>query len=334
MKLGIVIGRFQPVHWGHLDLIDKARKDNDSTLVILGSVNRLPDFKNPLTPDERQGLLEKLLYAGDDCVIQRQNDRPTDDEWVQDIVARVNNIEEDPTQVTLYCAKKDEEFYRSNFIYNVETVDTRSISATDVRHAWYHKSLWTVEDDVPQATLDLLNEFPDFEIYRKEWETGREMAFKKKEGHPFGNPLEPVSFAVIVQDNKILTGFRGGDRGYGTPGLPGGYVENTESTLQACMRETKEEMGIDLEMLIITGQAVCMAQAVEENLDDIGTRTIGINYLFVIKPEVDLEITVDGEETLDYQWIPLRDILEEKTLLFYNHNLVTQRLLARVGEST
>ena len=321
MKLGIIIGRFQPVHYGHLSLINTSKTNNDKTLVIMGSVNRLPNYNNPLTTEERKKLLETLVTPADDWVLQQQKDRPTDDEWVQDIVARVNNIEEDPTQVTLYCGKKDEEFYRSNFIYNVEVVKEEDISCVDIRHAWYQESLWTVEDSLPISSAAALELSDNFQELRDEWDLINNYPSQAEETYP-----NPVSYAVIVQDNKILIKYRDEIIGYQQPGLPGLYVLNTETTLDSCIRNTKVDTNIDLEMLIINGEAVCMAQAVEENLDSLGVRTLGVNYLFIIKPDVSLEITSDSD------WIPMKDILEENTLLFYNHNLVAQRLLSKLGD--
>jgi bifunctional NMN adenylyltransferase/nudix hydrolase len=159
------------------------------------------------------------------------------------------------------------------------------------------------------------------------------MDLRKKQGHPFGNPMEPVSFAVIVKDLKILVGKRNGTRGKGQYGLPGGFITNTETTLDGCMREVLEETSVDLKTLVQNGDALCLAQAVEENTDDIGTRTIGINYLFTVKPEADFTVTVDGEETTDFKWVPIRDLVEDKELLFFNHNRIVRRLLSKVGGS-
>jgi hypothetical protein len=75
-----------------------------------------------------------------------------------------------------------------------------------------------------------------------------------------------------------------------------------------------------------------MAQSVEENLDDLGARTIGINYLFVIRP--DTEVTpVKGDETSEFQWLPIADVCEDRTMLFYNHNRIVRHLLSKVGGS-
>ena len=135
MKLSLVIGRFQPLHSGHVDLINKAKEDGDKTLVIIGSSNQLPDFRNPFSYTERLGLLEECF--GDTLDIRPLPDYPSDDEWIQNVTSHALSVQEDPTQITLYCSPKDEKWYRKHFVFPVETVDNSSISATKVRDAFY-----------------------------------------------------------------------------------------------------------------------------------------------------------------------------------------------------
>ena len=334
MKLGVVIGRFQPYHKGHHDLVTKASRENDTVLLIIGSTNVLPNFKNPLTKEERKWLIVKQLTASNltNVVIRFQNDKDYDDDWIQDVNGHVLSLEEDPTQVVVYCNSKDEAYYRDTFIYPVETVDVTHISATTLRRFWYGGKLTATGNFIHKETMNHLLDHPDFARLRKEDEATTDNKVKKENGHPFNNPVEPVSFAVIIKEGKILVGRRTNARGMGQLGLPGGFVNKDESTLDASIRETQEELGVNLRSLIQEGKAVCMAQAVEENLDDLGTRTIGINYLFVIRP--DTEVTpVINDETSEFQWLPIADVCEDRTLLFYNHNRIVRHLLSKLGSA-
>tara|TARA_R110002073_G_scaffold309611_2_gene479935 strand:+ start:1125 stop:2141 length:1017 start_codon:yes stop_codon:yes gene_type:complete len=337
MKLSIVIGRFQPLHDGHLTLIEEARKQGDKTLILVGSPNKLPDYKDPFSYEERKQFLEDSLETLDEImdefIIRPLNDEPSDDDWVANVIGEAISLEEDPTQVTIYTSKKDEAFYRKTFLFPVETVNILDISATMIRHAWYTDTLWTVEEYLPPSVTFDMADHEDFERLAAESLSVDSMALTKEEGHPFGNPMEPVSFAVILQGSELLVGRRGAPRGRGQLGLAGGYVEKNETTLEGCMREVREEMGVDLKHMITSGHAQCLAQAVEENLGDLGTRTLGVNYLFVINPEIELEIQVDGSETTEHKWLTTKDVYEDKELLFYNHNLVVKRLLSKLGDN-
>jgi bifunctional NMN adenylyltransferase/nudix hydrolase len=333
MKLAVIIGRFQPFHIGHLSLINKAQEEADKVLILIGSSKQLPDFKNPFSYEERLAMLRSTLLEDDKRFIRPLPDEEHDADWIANVIGEVIAIEEDPTEVAIYTNPKDEEFYRKSFIFPVETLDEVPISATYVRESWYADSLWCVEEYLTEKVCMFLDEHPDRERLATEWSTTKSMKLIKEQGHPFENPMEPVSFAVIVQGTSMLVGRRGGTRGNGQLGLPGGYIESGETSLQGCMRETKEELGLDLHALIMAGSAQCLAQAVEENMGDLGIRTIGINYLFVLKPDLEVEVTVDGIETTDHEWLRVADVTLDNTLLFFNHNLVTKRLLSKVGDN-
>lgn len=332
MKLGLIIGRFQPLHNGHISLINKALQENDKVLVLIGSTNKLPDFKNPFTTEERIAFLAGSFGDNENVIVNTIKDYDSDDEWVQEVTARALSFEEDPTKITLYCNPKDYDWYTGNFLFPVETEDSVYISATTIRNAWYNGD-YSWSQVVALHVMETMDAAQSYQRLQREYRNTTQMGALKKQGHPFGNPMEPVSFAVIIKDGQVLVGKRKGPRGAGQFGLPGGFVQNTETTLEAAMRETKEELGVDLKTLVTSGNAVCMAQAVSENLGDLGVRTLGVNYLFVVKPEVELEITLDTSETTEYQWVPYLDICEDKFLLFFNHNFVTRQLLATVGNS-
>jgi bifunctional NMN adenylyltransferase/nudix hydrolase len=333
MKLAIVIGRFQPLHLGHMSLIDKAQKEADKVLILIGSSRQLPDYKNPFSHEERLTLIQDVYSASTDLIIRPLPDAPSDDEWISNVIGEVLSIEEDPTEVLLLTHEKDEDFYRTTFLFPVETVKDVPISATIIRHAWYQDTLWTVDAFIDSRVLEFLKTHKDLDRLSMEYEDTEGMCEIKTQGHPFGNPMEPVSFAAIIQGGKLLVGRRGGSRGRGQLGLAGGYVQNDETTMDGCIREVKEELGVDLASLILSNDAQCLAQAVEENMNDLGSRTLGINYLFVLKPDLELEITIDGEETTEFQWLPLDSVLQDKELLFYNHSLILKRLLSKVGEA-
>jgi nicotinamide-nucleotide adenylyltransferase len=52
-KVGLIIGRFQPFHKGHLYLIKKALKQSEKIIIGIGSAN-VKDEKNPFSFNERK----------------------------------------------------------------------------------------------------------------------------------------------------------------------------------------------------------------------------------------------------------------------------------------
>ena len=59
----LILGRFQPLHKGHLKVIkDAFEEDNDLTIVI-GSSKKSDEKENPFSAEERKLMLEKTLEA-------------------------------------------------------------------------------------------------------------------------------------------------------------------------------------------------------------------------------------------------------------------------------
>lgn len=60
MKTGVILARFQPVHNGHMALIEKAYNENDNVLVIIGSSDKLSE-RNPIPCNIRKELVENAV---------------------------------------------------------------------------------------------------------------------------------------------------------------------------------------------------------------------------------------------------------------------------------
>ena len=63
----------------------------------------------------------------------------------------------------------------------------------------------------------------------------------------FRNPSPTVSL-LIVKDEQVLLGRRGGDPGRGQWATPSGYIEYEDDFLTTAIREAKEETGLDVEL--------------------------------------------------------------------------------------
>lgn len=60
MKTGVILARLQPVHKGHLALIDRALMENDEVFVFIGSADKF-NQRNPLPITLRIQLLKEAL---------------------------------------------------------------------------------------------------------------------------------------------------------------------------------------------------------------------------------------------------------------------------------
>jgi len=64
VKRGVYVGRFQPFHKGHLEVIKKIVKEVDELVIIVGSSQYSHRFDNPFTAGERITMVRNALKEG------------------------------------------------------------------------------------------------------------------------------------------------------------------------------------------------------------------------------------------------------------------------------
>ena len=61
MRVGLLVGRFQPFHLGHLEAVKYALKRVDYLYVVVGSAQRSHERDNPFTAGERIAMVKSAL---------------------------------------------------------------------------------------------------------------------------------------------------------------------------------------------------------------------------------------------------------------------------------
>lgn len=61
-KIGLYIGRFQPIHEGHCHIIKKALSSCDKLIVVIGSAQESRTERNPFTYEERERFIRNIFY--------------------------------------------------------------------------------------------------------------------------------------------------------------------------------------------------------------------------------------------------------------------------------
>lgn len=67
-KYAIFIGRYQPYHWGHIELVQQKLNQGIPALIMVRDIQ--PDEKNPFTTEQTVSMIEKYHHAkGDDVKV-------------------------------------------------------------------------------------------------------------------------------------------------------------------------------------------------------------------------------------------------------------------------
>jgi nicotinamide-nucleotide adenylyltransferase len=166
MQSALFIGRFQPFHKGHLEMIKKILKKNERVIIAIGSAEKNFIQYNPLTAAERfqvidESLKEAKIPAEKYCIIPIRN--------VNNYALWVNHINiYVPPYTRLYTGSKivkacyqgkyfkpHEECKNGPEIIQIKRV--LGLSATKVRAALLKGKGW--ETMLPKAATKLLKEW-------------------------------------------------------------------------------------------------------------------------------------------------------------------------------
>ena len=301
MKTGILIGRFQPFHVGHLHSVGVAASQVDKLYILVGSANACRSIKNPWTFTERKDMIRSKLWSSNitNVEIVPLNDYPYNDtQWIADVRATAEHY--DMGKPVLFGHMKEGNDYLKWFPdWKFRDIETpHPVNATAIRYRMYE----TDDPVMPRAVRD------DFAYYESEKRTFA--------GYPFPETLNfNCSDAVVECQGHVLLIRRLRAPGAGAWALPGGFKNRDETFLDCAVRELREETNIRVPEKVLRGSIV------KTELFDSPTRSFGIprNTLavyFRINPDPDggLPRANGADDAAECKWFPLTDVLNSMEL--------------------
>lgn len=159
--IGLIVGRFQPFHNGHLEMIREAAGKADSLVIAVGSSNKSGVMDNPFTYSERGRMIRAALGGDFDFMIIAVPDVDDDKKWAEYIR---DNIEFD---VAFTNAETEGRIFREAG-FKVEGLDfyrRNECMSTLIREKMISGEGW--RDSVPDAACKILREINAVERLRK-----------------------------------------------------------------------------------------------------------------------------------------------------------------------
>ena len=107
-EYGLMIGRFQPVHFGHLEILEHIIDEGMTPIIVIGSTQDDRDVnRNPLTFEQRKQLWMDA-FPELDAIFISQEDKPSYEEWAEYIAVKIRRITEaEPENIFIYTGDKD-----------------------------------------------------------------------------------------------------------------------------------------------------------------------------------------------------------------------------------
>jgi bifunctional NMN adenylyltransferase/nudix hydrolase len=344
-RLAVVIGRFSPVHNGHLALFQKAVSVADEVLVLVGSSNKAPDIKDPFPFDLRKKLILQTFSMLDRSNVDKTQfvnveplaDIPYNDEhWVEQVqkVVEKYKFAGHNTTITLVGFKKDDSSYYLDLFpqwkYS-EATQTLDLNATQIREELFKEGTITksLQSKLPKETHqslrgflvqktfnDLLLEYDYIYDYKKSWEAS-----------PYP-PTFHTADAVVVQQGHVLLITRKDLPGKGLLALPGGFINENEYILNAAIRELKEETKLKVPEPVLKGSIVSR-KVFDKPSRSLRGRVITTAFLIhLTNYDNGLPKANGSSDAKKAEWIPLADLKPEQ--FFEDHYHIIQDMVGRL----
>jgi len=316
----VYIGRFQPFHNAHHEILCRAKALAEKVVLIIGSSQQPRTYKNPFTDYERKMLMigdwEVSSYCVKDCMYN-------DQAWavsIQEAVAKeVYNAFylQDNVKIGIIGHEKDQSSFYLKMFPQWDHIDVECIEplhSTNIRDLYFRNdvNMNFIKGVVPTKVFTFLNEFKDSESYKQIVKEREFIEDYKKQYASFPYPPTFVTTdAVVIQSGHVLMIKRKSEPGKGLWALPGGFLnaDTDKSMIDCCIRELKEETGIKVPVPVLKGNITN-----SKVFDAIGRSARGrtITHAFkIVLPDGELPKVKGSDDAEKAKWVPIWELQSE-----------------------
>jgi len=334
----VLIGRFQPLHNAHLEIIKRATALCDQLVIVTGSANQPRTYKNPFTSQERANMI-KAATAGlsmSITVVPNIDTIYNDQAWavrIQKIVSDTVYDNNGPGQYKIGIIghkKDDSSFYLDMFpqwgYEDVELIEF--LSAVNIRDLYFKRdvNMKFIKGVVPETTFDFLERFRTTPAYEQ---IIREREFVEKYKQQYASlpypPIFSTADAVVICSGHVLMIKRRAEPGKGLWALPGGYVNaNTDKSVEdAAIRELREETMIRVPAPVLRGSIV--RSKVFDAIDRSPRGRIITHAFYIQLPDGELPKVKGSDDAEKARWVPIAEVRSEEC--FEDHHEILQHFL-------
>lgn len=336
----IYIGRFQPFHLGHAQMLAQALAVAQRCIVVIGSAHQAATPKNPFDWQMRVDMIRRSLPPEEAARVDflPLRDYYDGDRWahalrggVDKLIARHAGPDSQEVKVALISHFKDASSAYLRWFPEWETVAfprQNEIDATPLRNAFFEaihdgatpaQALTNLLPALAQGTQQTLRQWvqdPQAAItLAQEWDTLRQARLAWS--HSPYTPIFVTVDAVVQCQDHVLLVQRDRMPGAGLMALPGGFIEAHERLDQAVLRELVEETGLDLTPAQAAQARVGSAVFDHPDRSERG-RCITHGYHFKLA-NTDLPAVRGGDDARTAQWVPITQLAQLEPSMHNDH---------------
>jgi bifunctional NMN adenylyltransferase/nudix hydrolase len=329
----VLIGRFQPFHSAHLEIVKRATALCEQLIIITGSAKQPRTYKNPFTSTERAGMIKDATRGLSMQIYVEENVDTiyNDQAWAVRIQGIVSKYRALGGPVGIIGHKKDDSsFYLDMFpqwgYENVELIEF--LSAVDIRDLYFKRevNMKFIRGVVPETTFDFLEQFRTTAEYEQ---IIREREFVENYKKQYASlpypPIFSTADAVVIQSGHVLMIKRRAEPGRGLWALPGGYVNaNTDKSVEgAAIRELREETQIRVPAPVLRGSIV--RSRVFDAIDRSPRGRIITHAFYILLPDGELPRVKGSDDAEKARWVPIAEVQSDQC--FEDHYEILQHFV-------
>lgn len=345
-KLAVLIGRFQPLHEGHLqNILDAFEKHAYFVQICIGSSFQPRTPKNPFTFAERKEMIDDVIrwnyenIVGDYRVSPLRDYKYNNTQWIAQVQGTIkeNWPDFDDRDICIIGYDKDDSSWYNHAFPAWAFVPAapftlngnKPIDATKIRELYFEGHFPYLQDIVvnPDFLFDkfaktseyklLIEEYEHIKSYKKAWAVA---------------PYPPTFFctdAVVLQGGHILLIQRAASPGKGLWALPGGFLNQKEKAFDGCLRELVEETRIKVPEVVMK-KALVHEQLFDDPDRSLRGRTLTQAFFFQLDGgDGKLPRVKPRDDAKDAKWFKVSDLPSMSDQLFEDHAHIINTMLGR-----
>lgn len=314
----VCIGRFEPFHNAHYELVKEALSLGETVLIIIGSAHKARTIQNPWTAEEREEMIRDTLTPEERERVRFFHVRDyfyINNRWLTE-VQRIVSEATDGIDDDKICDIGEISYFPQWKFFKMRSLD-RMPHATTIRGLYFtHDNAY--KNHVSPAVAAYLENFKSttaFKTLKDEYDHIRNYR-EAWNGAPFPPTFVTVD-TVVIRSGHVLTVRRKGNPGRGLIALPGGFLNQKETIQEGALRELKEETGIKV------SKEELEKAIVETKVFDYPGRSLRgrtVTHAFLIDLGNGLLPTVKGSDDADKAWwMSLSDLATREADFFEDH---------------
>ncbi len=335
MNTAVLIGRFQPLHNGHLALLQQALQKAERVIVVLGSAHQARSPRHLFSWQERAEMVKLALPEAERDRVGFLPLRDLYDEarWVAAVRAGVQAMTGQSEALLVGHFKDATSDYLRRFApwQLLSLPRQHRVDATDLRAALFETddldaTLASWVDQVPPSTRAFVQAWarlPYLAALKREWAMLK--AYRQAWAAAPYAPVFVTVDAVLRCSHHVLLIQRGQDPGQGLWALPGGFLEPRDTLYQSALRELEEETS--LRLLPDTLARALKEVAVFDHPDRSQRgRTVTHAHYFDLG-ERELPELRAADDASAARWVPIAELAGMEDQFFDDHFHMLDRFL-------